>query len=188
MYSRRHSPALLRSKGPTRSSVETFIGKECSPAGIRPLSIQTSYCFDPGDPVVRFELSRSERRDHFEHLVGESSDVQDVRALGACVVWFGWMSRQTRRAFGFRCRNSDHSAINAVPRPRPCIHPRLVIRDEDDEVRALSSRVFSSLDRSAAVRSAAADRSQLPCIRHHAIARVQIHRNNCLFERQHGRG
>ena len=37
----------------------------------------------------------------------------------ACVVWFGWMSKHTKRAFGFRCRNSDHSAINAVPRPRP---------------------------------------------------------------------
>ena len=37
----------------------------------------------------------------------------------ACVVWFGWTSRQTMRACGFRCRNSAHSASNAVPRPRP---------------------------------------------------------------------
>ena len=67
------------------------------------------------------------------------------------------------------------------------IHPRLVIRDEEDQIR-LRLPLVQKTNRSAAVRAASADRSQPSGVRHHAVARIQIHRNNCLLERQHGRG
>src|ERR1041385_4636096 len=54
----------------------------CSPASIRPSLLQC-YFFDPRDPAVRLEVPRSERRDHLEHMIGESPDVQDVRAFGS---------------------------------------------------------------------------------------------------------
>src|SRR6266581_812883 len=75
-------------EGPTRFLVSRDATcLRCSPASIRPALLSVFahdvVCassninrFDPSDPVIRFKLPRSERRDHFEHLIGESPDVQ----------------------------------------------------------------------------------------------------------------
>ena len=92
----------------------------------------------------------------------------------ACVVWFGWMSRQTKPSLRI-----------ALPEFRPLPHHRSSAacapqstHDSLSETKMTRSALRLPLDsashRSAAVRSAAADRSQLLGVRHHAIARIQL--------------
>jgi hypothetical protein len=110
MYSRRHSPAVIR-EADEKTTETSYLDRICSPgqhsASIKTISKRADKVFgrdatlldvvppafgpssssinsfDPSDPVVRFELPRSELRDHFECLIGEPSDIQDVRTFGS---------------------------------------------------------------------------------------------------------
>ena len=85
--------------------------------------------------MIRFKLPRSERRDHVEYLVGESPDVQDVRAFS-----------RLRRLIRLDVQANQASLRIPLPEFRPLgqqrsspaaslINPRFVIRNEEDQIR-----------------------------------------------------
>ena len=154
--SRRDSPA------PSKGADKGF-GRDATWLNVVPPAFgppwSNSNRFDLSDPVVRLESPRSERRDHFEHLIGESPDVQDVRPL-----------RSLRRLVRLDIQTNQASLRIPAPEFRPLgqqrssqttslIHPRLVIRDEDNQVR-FRLLLVQKTNRSAAVRAASTDRSQ----------------------------
>ena len=109
----------------TRRNMEQMSSRRHRPAPFLFLCAHDVVCtssnvnrFNPPDPMIRFKLSSGEGGDHIEYLVGESADVQDVARSTACVVRFGWIPEHTRRAFGFRFRNSAHwQQSRSTPRP-----------------------------------------------------------------------
>src|SRR3989442_11449218 len=109
--------------------------------------------FDTRVPMIRFKFPRSERRDHFEHLIGESPDVQDVRAFS-----------RLRRLIRLDVQANQASLRIPAPEFRPLgqqrsspatalINPRFVIRNEEDQIR-LRLLLIQKTNRSAAVRAA----------------------------------
>src|SRR4029077_10127919 len=121
-------------------------------AGIRPLSSRL-YRLNPADPVVSIQLSRRERRDHFENLIREAADVQDIFTL-----------RRLRRPVRLDVQTNQLRLRVALAKLLPGVHqlrsasraavdPRLVVRNKDDEI-TLRSPVIQQLHRSAAVGSA----------------------------------
>ena len=136
----------FQKKGPTSVLVETQHWKDVVPPAFGPLrpldahNATNGLCasrfnsFDPSDPVIRFKLPRSKHRNHFEYLIGESPDVQDVRAL-----------RGLRRLIRLDVQANQASLRIPLPEFRPLsqqrsspaaslIHPRFVIRNEDHEI------------------------------------------------------
>jgi len=92
------------------------------------------YRFDPRHPVIRLEPSRGECRDDFEHLIGESPDVQNVRPLGGLrgPVRLYIQANQTSQRIPLTELRPLRQQRRSQPAPR--VHPRLVIRDEDHQV------------------------------------------------------
>ena len=82
--------------------------------------------------MVRLKLPGSERRDQFEHLIGESPDVQNVRAFGSLcrLVRLNIQTNQT----SLRIPLPEFLPLGQQrsPAATALIHPRLVIRDEED--------------------------------------------------------
>jgi len=85
--------------------------------------------------MVRFEFPRSERRDQLRTHDRRIPDVQDVRTLSACVVWARLDIQANQPSLRIPLPEFRPLSNNAVPRPRPWSTPRLVVRDEDDQIR-----------------------------------------------------